>query len=365
MPDTPQKPASRVRRRRHHKGKRGLDWNVIAIASALILTAACLGTVVWAFVARRPPQVVPRPPSAGTGARAVTPASTAVPNANKTATNLLREMGDDGALAAKLGLDAGEDPRDSKMPSNLASDPNGGNMAITRTNLGPDDPEVVEARAVLNAYLAAPPWRGKLPHVFRAARCESLMAEFYDERGETEPEPRAFVGAGLITAGDVKVVNLIFSRPDRPDAELWASFHRSAAGKLLLDWEAWTGFGEKSWPDLKKERSTSPVLMRALAEKSDLYNHEFTDAERWLAVKLVSPDGSHSITGYCDRRSGTGIALANLIGGPPSQKVSGGISAAPIAVTVRVAFPVAAQSDDCVNITSLLADRWMLLDGEF
>jgi hypothetical protein len=364
MPDTPQKPASRVRRRRHHKGKRGLDWNVIAIASALILTAACLGTVVWAFVARRPPQVVPRPPAAGAAARAVTPASTAVPNANKTASNLLRELGDDRALAAKLGLNAGEDPRDSKMPSNLASDPDVGNMAIVRTTLGPDEPEVVEARAVLHAYLAAPPWRGKLPHVFRAGRCESLMSEFYDKRGETEPEPRAFVGAGLIIAGDSRVVNLNFTSPSRPEPGLWASFHRSAAGKLLLDWEAWTGFGEKSWTDLKKERSTSPVLMRALAEKSDRYDHQFTDAERWLAVKLGSPDGSHSITGYCDRQSGTGIALASLIGGP-SQKASGGISAAPIAVTVRVAFPVAAQSDDCVNLTSLLADRWMLLDGEF
>lgn len=33
-------------------------------------------------------------------------------------------------------------------------------------------------------------------------------------------------------------------------------------------------------------------------------------------------------------------------------------------VTVRVAFPPAAQSDHCVKITDLLADRWMLFDGE-
>ena len=362
MPDTPQEPAAPVRRRRYHRGRPGPDWHAIAIGSALILTIACLGTVVWAFAVRRPAQVIGGKPEAGSADRPATPAPMTPPSADNTAAKQIRELGDDGALAAKLGLNARDDPRASEKSS---PDPVIGNQAITRSSFGPDEPEVAEARAVLDAYLAAPTWRGKLPHVFRAARCELLMPDYYDKRGETEPEPRAFLGAGLISAGDAKVVNLSFSCPTRPEAGLRAAFHRDAAGKLLLDWEAWTGFSEKSWPDLKKERSTSPVLMRAIAEESDYYNYEFTDAERWVAVKLSSPDGSYSINGYCDRRSGTGIALANLVGGSSSQRASKENPAARIAVTVRVAFPVAAQSDNCVNITSLLADRWMLFDGEF
>jgi hypothetical protein len=365
MPDSPQEPPVRVRRRRYHRGRPGPDWNVIAIASALILTTACVGTVVWAFGVRRPAQAVNVKPKARTAEHQAPPAPSVVPAADRSAAKLIREMGDDGALAAKLGMNAGDDSGSAARPSGLPFDPRGGNLAITRTSLGPGEPAVAEARAALDAYLAEPTWRAKLSHVFRTARCEALMPEYYDKRGETEPVPHTFEGAGLITAGDVKVVNLIFSRPDRPDAELRAFFHRGTAGNLLLDWEAWTGFSEKSWPDLKKERSTSPVLMRAIAEKSDRYNHEFIDAERWLAVKLGSPDGAYSITGYCERRSGTGIALASLIGEPLSPGNSKKVPAARIDVTVRVAFPAAAQSDDCVNITRLLADRWMLLDGEF
>ncbi len=226
---------------------------------------------------------------------------------------------------------------------------------------------------MLDAYLAAPTWREKLPHVFHAARCESFMRDFYDKRGETEPQPRDLLSAGLITAGASKVVNLSFASPARVVSGLRANFHRTASGNLQLDWEAWTGFCEKAWPDMKEERSSLPVLVRAIAEETDYYNYEFAEDWRWLAVKLRSPDGVHSITGYCDRRSGTGIALANHIGVPVAQQAAEkdkpSIPIRPPGtksiVTVRLAFPSAAQSDHCVFITDLLADRWMLFDGEW
>ena len=88
-------------------------------------------------------------------------------------------------------------------------------------------------------------------------------------------------------------------------------------------------------------------------------------------MKLHSPDRLQNVTGYVERKSILGIALANLIGVPlphkqpdgtpmPALKLPGSKSL----VTVRLAFPSNAQSDHCVKITDLLADRWMLFPEE-
>jgi hypothetical protein len=157
----------------------------------------------------------------------------------------------------------------------------------------------------------------------------------------------------------------------RPDAGLRANFHRTHAGKLLLDWESWVAWSEVSWAEFKRERSQREVVMRAVASESSYYNYEFGESWRWLAVKLRSPDGLHSVTGYVERKTALGVALANLIGVPlphqltddaplPALKLPGSKAL----VTVRLAFPNQAQSDHCVKIKGMLADRWLLFPGE-
>ncbi len=66
-----------------------------------------------------------------------------------------------------------------------------------------------------------------------------------------------------------------------------------------------------------------------------------------------------------------GIALANLIGVPLPHKLPDGtpmpalkLPGSKALVTVRLAFPNNAQSDHCVKIIDLLADRWLLFPGE-
>jgi hypothetical protein len=256
-------------------------------------------------------------------------------------------------------------------PPGPAYRPKNEDVALMFSSLPSDSPQVAEARAVLDSYLAAATPAEKLRYVHRAARCEKLMPEYYEKRGETDPKPGQLTGAGIINGGTLRVLNLSFACDERPTTGLRANFFRSTSGELLLDWEAWTGFSEKAWPDLKKQRPTIPTLVRAVAEESDYYNYEFAESWRWIAVKLRSPDGVNSITGYCDRRSGVGIALANLIGVPLQQVIEADKPHIPIRppgtksiVTLRVAYPVNAQSDQCVDITELLADRWSLFDGE-
>ena len=66
-----------------------------------------------------------------------------------------------------------------------------------------------------------------------------------------------------------------------------------------------------------------------------------------------------------------GLAMANLIGVPLPHKLPDGtpmpalnMPGSKSLVTVRLAFPNKAESDSCVRIVDLLADRWLLFPGE-
>lgn len=256
-------------------------------------------------------------------------------------------------------------------PSGPLYDPNSSNVELSFESIQADDPQVAEAQAVLAKYLQAANWRERLPFVFEPERVEALMQRQYEERKTQDPEHGRLLAAGIITAGTSKVLNLQFACTTRPDAGIRANFHRTRGGKLLLDWESWVAWSEMNWADFKQERSQREVVMRAIASESSYYNFEFSESWRWLAVKLRSPDGLHNVTGYVERNTVLGIALANIIGLPLPHKLPDGtpmpalkLPGSKATVTVRLAFPARAQSDHCVNITAILADRWLLFPGE-
>lgn len=256
-------------------------------------------------------------------------------------------------------------------PAGPAYEEQGENLQLITEELSPDSPEVREAVKVLETYRATPSWQSRRPMIYKATQLEPQMRLFYDERHEVDPEPQDLAGGSLISAGESKVVLLRYRSPSRPDSLLPAYFHRSPAGPLLLDWEAWTGFSALTIPAFKKARAVIPATFRVVAMESDYYNYEFIDQARFLAVKLRSPDGLHSLTGYVLRKSQLGIAVGNLIGVRLPNPLPPEVPLPPLRlpgakqpVTLRVAFPPTAQSDHCVMITEIVADRWMLFPGE-
>jgi hypothetical protein len=357
-PDEAQPELQRRPKPKSRTGRRKLIQLIVAV---VVVCLASLGAVIMHFIKRASAPVED-------GGYVRTPVPLSQPS--KTSRQSIRELGLD-AVATKIGLETQNVASNVEEPAGPAYNTTIKNVELTFSNIPNDAPKTFEARSALDAYLAAPTWRDKLAFVLRSARSEDSMREYYEKRAGLDPQPREFVGAGLITAGESKVVTLRFNCPERLGSALAANFHLTPDGRMLLDWESWAGFSEMAWPDLKKEKPVVPTLVRAIAEESDYYNYEFTEQGRWLAVKLRSPDGVQFITGYCERRSGTGIALANLIGVPVPQVTEKDKPTIPIRrpgtktkVTVRIAFPTVAQSDHCVNITQLLADRWMLFDGE-
>jgi hypothetical protein len=341
---------TRIRRSSSRTGSARTRTSKLKLAAvSLAFAAALAATGYYAMLMLSGPVVKPVP------AADATPRPAKSPDQPQTTLNRIGQV---------------EAARQSK-PAGPLYDPRSSNVALAFESIPLDDPQVAEAQAVLAQYLQAATWQEKRAFIFEPERCEALMKEHSEKRGEREPEHGALLGAGFITAGTSKVLNLQFAYAAWPDSGLRANFHRNRNGKLMLDWESWAAWSEKTWPALKKDRSSLPTVMRAIASESSYYNYEFSEDWRWLAIKLRSPDGLHSVTGYVKRDSVLGIAFANLIGTPLPAAIKDG---APIPalrpagskalVTVRLTFPLNAQSDHCVNITDLLADRWLLFPGE-
>jgi len=245
------------------------------------------------------------------------------------------------------------------------------NTAIQFETLPLETAIVSEAGSILTEYLQTKDYRERLAFVYDSEKCEPLMKQYYEQRGEKDPICGKVLGAGYMSAGSSKVLCLTVECATRPDSGMRANFHITKTGKLMLYWESWAAWCEISWADLKKERPQRSVLMRAVASESDYYNYEFGEKWRWLAVKLRSADGLQHVTGYVPRDSAAGIAMASIIGvllphDLPSDAplpLMRGLGAKSV-VTVRLAFPPNAQSDHCVKISELVADRWLLFPGE-
>ena len=236
--------------------------------------------------------------------------------------------------------------------------------------LDEDSQEAKEAIATLRACEAARQWRDLLPFVRDPERCEPLMRLYYE--GWKAPNPRSapVVIAAKSKLGAAEVV-LLFPRGARSGTGApAASFVTSPAGKWVLDWESWVGCSELSWEEFRARRTITPSIFRVSAAGGSYYNYEFTDSKRYLSVKVTSPDGKHVIHAFCERDSPLGQAMVLVITGKAAVGPLGADDLIPqgrnqpAAVTLRLAFPPAAQSDDCVIITDLVSGSWLVGESD-
>jgi hypothetical protein len=137
----------------------------------------------------------------------------------------------------------------------------------------------------------------------------------------------------------------------RIDGSLDVALITQPDGQYKLDWESYVGASDLSWPDLKKLRSTEPRVFRVFAKLDDYFNYEFTDDKRYLCLHLSSSDSFYFVKGYCERASPLGKTVESLLGSGPER----------VALTLRLSFPEQAQSDHCVLINGVVANRWLIV----
>ena len=237
--------------------------------------------------------------------------------------------------------------------------------------LDAEDAEAREALQNLRSCESAAHWRDLLPLIREPERCEPLMRLYYEARkGANPPVVRDLICSKTkIGSTDAIIIFPVGTRTANSAAK--AIYVRSPDGKWVLDWESWVGHSETSWEEFRARRTITPTLFRIVATAGSYFNYEFTEEKRYLSVETRSPDEKHVIHAFCERESPLGQALTLLITGNAPVGAAGG-PGAPVragreqraAITLRLAFPPSAQSDNCVIITDLVSGTWLVQESD-
>lgn len=222
-------------------------------------------------------------------------------------------------------------------------------------------PKVGEARMVIERFLKAATVMEKQEFVIPKPGIEDRMKAYYETRKGTDPQVKEQLADFVLEYGGSRFLDVAYRSATSPAGAVRAAFRRSDQGLVLLDWESFVGYGSVDWADFKKQRPTTPVILRAYASVDDYYNYEFADAKKFLSVRLRSPDGQHLVNGFCER--GTGVAteigtrLSTVFPLYEPSAAAGGRTWAPLIVRMR--FPANAASDHCVELLEMVHGQWL------
>lgn len=213
-------------------------------------------------------------------------------------------------------------------------------------------PEVAQAVTLLEKYWATPAWQDRQPLVVDGGRVAPLMRDFYEVQKGADPVPNGLISKARYSIDGVEILYFRYNG-NRSSGTVEVAMRRGNEGRFLIDWESLAGYGEMSFEKFREQRPAKPVLLRVFARQFEYYNFEFSDASKYLCVKLSSPDGEQSIYAYAERSSPLGDWLStSLVGTGPT---------ATLGFTVRVAFPPEAQSSQCVQLLEVVASRWLVM----
>ena len=212
---------------------------------------------------------------------------------------------------------------------------------------------LAEAEQVVRKYGETPNWQDRLQYVFEPERVRKLMEDYYEIQREIDPVMGSLMDQGRFRINGVEIVLLTY-RSARSDGRLEIALRRSSGERLVIDWESYVGYSEKSFAHLKESRPTHPTLMRGYVQLHDYYNYEFSDAQKYLSLTVTSANGDEFFHAYCLRDSEMGRWIQEDLGGSPEDTLVNGY-------TLWVSFPAKAQSDRCVNLVQVPAGRWLIL----
>ena len=211
-------------------------------------------------------------------------------------------------------------------------------------------PEILaQCARVVEQYRQAKTWQDKLPFIKDAKRVEPLMRDYYEAQHMDDPIAGQLNGSLRFRFHGVEVITLFYDS-SRSTGRVDVALMQDPSGQWQLDWESYVGYSELGWTRFKKERPTTAKLFRCFASLGDYWNFEFSDEAKYLSVHMLSPDGLTSLHGFCEKDSSLGKEVANVLTDSSAKRH----------VTLRLAFPPNSESDHCVKIIGLAAERWLM-----
>ncbi len=211
-------------------------------------------------------------------------------------------------------------------------------------------PEVkVQLNDTMQNYWQAKTWQEKLAFVRDAERTAPLMQDFYEVQNQRDPVSGRLEGSLQFRYNGVEITTLSYAST-RVNGKVEVALLKDATGAWKMDWESYTGYSQMAWDAFKKTRPSTSKLFRTFAGPGEYWNFEFADEAKYLSVHLLSPDGLVSLHGFCERGSSLGQEVASVIARTPGKQP----------LIFRLAFPENAESDHCVRILGLVAERWLM-----
>lgn len=202
---------------------------------------------------------------------------------------------------------------------------------------------------VMQTYWQAQSWQDKLPLVRDPASVGPRMQDFYEVQKQSDPVSGRLEGSLRFRFNGAEVVTLSYSS-SRVNGKVEVAMLKDASGQWKIDWESYTGYSEMAWDQFKKTRPPESKLFRTFAGPGEYWNFEFSDEGKYLSVHMLSPDGLVSMHGYCERESSLGREVASVLSRTAGKQP----------LIFRLAFPDKAESDHCVRILGLVAERWLM-----
>lgn len=230
-------------------------------------------------------------------------------------------------------------------------------------------PKVTEAKRVLELLARAKDVPSKVEYVVIKPGIEDRMKIFY-ESGGSEPASGERVADFAVTSAGERYLEVVYQNPARPNGRLRACFIRDEKGIVRVDWESLVGYSTMSIQDLRARKPEEPVTMRVFATVDDYHNYEFTDAKKYLSVRLRNAVGTDAVNGFCEIGGRVATALnvrLSVEAAADAAAAKDDPAAAPkrtwAPVIVKVRFPTKPQSDHCVELIDLLNGQWLAPAG--
>ncbi len=215
---------------------------------------------------------------------------------------------------------------------------------------------VTEAEQIVNKYASAPSWQDKLQYVFEPERVRPLMEDYYDVQHNVDPVKGVLKNYGRLRMKSAEILQLNYASA-RESGKLELLLRRTRTNRLVIDWESFVGYCEKSFHELKRARPTTPVLIRGFVKLDDYYNYEFGDDKKFMSLKVTSADGAEFINVFCSREGEMAGWLFSELGGRPQDSLKK-------AYTLWISYPEGAQSEHCTNLLQIQAAYWIIFPGK-
>lgn len=152
--------------------------------------------------------------------------------------------------------------------------------------------------------------------------------------------------------GDFIVVSLELPNGD----SLPLTLERSGE-TFLADWEAFTGYGDLTWEEIRGQRPQQPVVLRAVVERgpnTEYWNDAFTNHTTHTCYLLRDAHSDNFLSGYTLKNSEVDLKLLQWIQPePPPAKISRCYA------ILEVSCPPGSKDGRQVNIVRVLENGWV------